>query len=128
MKQLKEWLTSCASYVGSNLSYTYATDMFVSQMPTEPPDCIALIPAGGPRIVGSPMEFSHLQVLVRHPDPEEAITRVTSIHALFDNKWCALSPTFCGRFYANHEPGAHICDENGHAVYSLNYTFARVRQ
>lgn len=127
MNSLVNWLTACGSYVCSTLSYTMGSNLFLGMLPGTPHSCVSLLATGGMRPIG-PTEYSSLQVVVRDPSPLEGMTRVTSIHALFDDKWCALSPTYQGRFIANHEPGAHILDENGHVLYSLNYTFTRIRQ
>jgi len=102
--------------------------MFLGFMPEKPLNCVSLIANGGPRIDGSPVEFSALQIIVRDTDLYNGMTAVSSIHRLFDDRWCVLSPTYTGRFMADHEPGIHILDENGHVNYSLNYTFTRMRR
>lgn len=124
----QDFLTSIGSYIGKNGLGTIGQDLYLGFVPGTPYVCTAVLLNGGPRMRGNPTRFRSVQIITRHTDPVTAMTKADSLHALFDDKWGSLdvARTFRGRFHPDHEQGVHVIDENGHYVYSLNFTFTTI--
>ena len=116
---MKAVLDAVGTYVSTMGFGTLGTNLFLDTLPGTPYSCVGVFQYGGIRIEGDPLRRMDFQVKVRNSDHTAAATKVSSLYAIFDRKWCCLSPTFNGNFQCLSEISEKRVDENHHAVYTF---------
>lgn len=116
-------MTEVTSFLGGQGVGTVGSNLFAWNMPSHNPNCVAVIPTGGPSLdsdLGS-LVRQQFQVRIRNKASSNASSICTEVHRLLHRAKNVLS-TVEGSMTADHEPGVHFPDQNGHYVYTLNIT------
>jgi len=118
------FLTAVTSYVGAHGLGTVGTDLFYNYFPGDPRDVVVIMGGGGPPHHSDKTHRRGLSVQVRNQDSAEALTKINSLRALFDDKWGRLGTSdFAGRFTAAGELGPPVIDAAQDTVYNSNHVF-----
>ncbi len=119
----RAFLASVGTYVASYGLGTLGTDLWLGTFPSTPGASVGVLTMPAPVFRGEHVDRIGLQVLIRDPDPGAALTKASSVYALFDDKWNTLHPDFHGRFLCMNRLGVGWVDESNNTVYTLSLLF-----
>lgn len=127
-KDIEALLVAVKDYLVAQSIGTFATDLFIQQLPEDvAPLGIVIVSTGGPILPDDPTRRPTFQIQVRSELSRDGLRKAVQINRLLDNQWNVLTG-FPGRLVAVSEAGLVFKDDSGNSIYPLNYALVTTTQ